>query len=144
MYLRIRGDEFTSALLSEIGAITDRSLISPADVGFDEPAGLLRVPVRRFKVTRRKKFLGSIAPYARDMSNPISCTITIRGVGSCTVVRSREGPTLSEVTMLFGLKLDGRRVYFCSAEEEHGTPCYSLRAELATLDIELRDEDEED
>ena len=141
MQLRIKGTGFTENVFAELSALTDRATLRFKDVNYKKEDKVIFIPIERYAITGRSKFFGTIVPYKIDKSARIKSLLTIKNVVDCEIVNNIDDPSIFEVTILFGVKVKGKQIYVCSAEETRGVTCYSI--DLAVNEVEIEIEDEE-
>ena len=76
MYLRIKGNEFTTSFLHEVAALTDHARLHVRNVHYDESSKMLTFSIQRFPIRKQRIFQG----YDYNMSCPIDASIIIRNV----------------------------------------------------------------
>ncbi len=132
MRLRIQGPELPNTLMEAIGAIANYGLLRPQDVTYDEKDGVVTFRFQRFPILRKALFSGT-----RHSETPIASRATIRNVLSCII---KDSGRCQEITILFGIRLEGHAVLLSSAEENRGTTCYNLECTVSEIDMEMTDE----
>jgi hypothetical protein len=138
VHLRIGGEKLPVGVLEEFAAITDRSLLRPEAVQFNDAEASIVVPLSRPPLRGKRRRL-LVSGYRRDQSSSlIRAVLTIRNVESWAA-ECAPGFGHEPVTLLFGVGVKGNEVYFESAEEDQGRPWYSLTAKVTCIDLELDD-----
>lgn len=135
MYLKLRGDDIPAELLEYIPLLTDHARLMPGEVHYDPQNGEVRIAIIRFPLLKRRKVL----PSKYDFNNPRHSLITVRNVHSCDIHAKRSFELEDEVQLMFGVRYSGDQMYLCSAEEEHGQPCYSITMAISSFDLEIVD-----
>jgi hypothetical protein len=124
--------DFTSGL----ELLTNAAEITIAEIVIDEARHEVMIPMRRWSY-ERGRFL--FVNYFKELSpEPIASTLVIRDTASCELKNHHDRP---EFCLMFGVKIENREVYLCSAEEDHGVPCFEMTIRVLSYDIELCDED---
>jgi hypothetical protein len=142
MYLRIIGNGFTQNILKEIEAITDSATLFFRNVKYDEKEKIIFLPIERYRIKRRKKLLGLITPYSRNMNIAIPSSIVIRNVTNCGIEDNSEIED-TKVTLLFGLTIKDNEMFICSVEEDiKKGASYSITLKVSEIDIEISDKNE--
>ncbi len=122
--------------------LTDGAKICIDDIHYDEAKGVVEIQMQRKELTGFKKsLLGGMRPvYGQTRVKSI---LTIRQVEEIEIkVDDRLAVECSSCfTLLFGLKVDGNRLYLGSAEESRGIPLCQIFIEVKVLSIELGDEE---
>ena len=139
MYLRIKGNEFTTSFLHEVAALTDHARLHVRNVHYDESSKMLTFSIQRFPIRKQRIFQG----YDYNMSCPIDASIIIRNVIQYNVDNHISDSPDAEVTLLFGLIVKGNQLCLSSAEESSGVTEYMVIIEVSELDVEIRDTTEE-
>jgi len=143
MYLRIKGELFSTNMVREIEWITKYAILCFGATQYDKDKGIISLPIRRCKIrTIKRKLLATT--YKHDRMLRVPALITIRNVLDCTTQNNFDNPTICEASMLFGLGVDieNRKMCMGSLEENSGKQCYSLELTVSEIDIEIRDEGE--
>ena len=138
MYLKVKGGPFSENLPREIEAITDSSRVRPGDERYDAVSRSFSLPIIRFPLSEERRFLGKMFPYRRDETQPIKSLVTIRNVADWHV-RVLQAQALEEVTLLFGVVIQGDKIVISSAQEDAGQACYLVELTIDGLDLELQD-----
>lgn len=139
MLLRCKGGPFTHNLKDEIEAITNRATLHSRDIEYDQNSRIVQIPITRFPITKKKKFLRKVTPYKQDKANGIDSLITIRNVKQFLPEEHLPSDYDDPVTLLFGIQVKEEEIYLSSAEEDRGTPLFQLTLEIEELDIEIKD-----
>jgi hypothetical protein len=142
MYLKVQGGPFSENLPREIEAITDSSRVRPGEERYDEASRSFFLPIIRFPLVEERRFLGKMFPYRRDEAQPIRSLVTIRNVVDWHV-RVFQAEELEQVTLLFGVVMQGeKKIVISSVQENSGQACYMVELTIDGLDLELRDIDD--
>ena len=96
---------------------------------------MVSLPITRFPLVKRRKVLGNV----HDLKSPIQAMVTVRNVIKCQVEDNTTTVPVEEVQLLFGIRLEDKAVFACSAEEHRGRTCFAVRLEVAELDFEIAD-----
>lgn len=139
MYIKIKGNSFTENMHREIAAITDKAILRFRSVEYDETSQVIILPITRHKIKTKKKVLGALTPYHYDVNSKIQTLITIRNVSDCNIKCNLEDLSEKEITILFGLHINGHKISLYSAEEDRGEACYGIELNVSELDIEIAD-----
>jgi hypothetical protein len=135
MRFQVSGDEIPAELIDIVALLTDRARLRYAEVEHDPKSRAVRLPMTRFPLLKKRRVL----PNVHDLRNPIPAVVTIRNVVSCEI-ENHSPPALGrEVQLIFGVQLEDKRVYACSAEEDKGKTCFSVTLEVSELDVEITD-----
>jgi len=141
MYFRIIGNDFTKDVFKEIEAITDVATMYFRKVEYDKDKKIVSIPIARYKI-KGKRFLSFLIPTNYKRYNiKIPSKIIIRNVVKCKIENNFEESD-SEMIVLFGLAVNGNKMFISSAEEDHtkGGTCYTLDIEVSEIDIEIKDD----
>ena len=139
MYIRIKGDSFTENIYREIAALTDRAILHFGRIEYDEEKGVIQMPIDRFRIKKRKKIFRMVTPYSVDKSIKIPAIVKIRHVTGLIKDVHLDKDNLSEIPILFGLKIRNTDIFVGSAEEFEGLPCFALTLKVDMLDLEICD-----
>ncbi len=135
MNLNVSGPGISDALADVIASLTNRARLRYGDVIFDEAEGVVRLPIVRYPLIKKR----SVLPDRHDRSKPVNAIVTVRDVLSCDIENNTTPELGDYVHLLFGIQLQDERVYACSAEEDRGQTCYSITMRVSELDIEIAD-----
>jgi hypothetical protein len=141
MHLKVQGGPFSEHLSREIEAITDSSRVRPGEERYNADNRTFTLPIIRFPLVEERRFLGKMFPYRRDDTKPIRSLVTIGNVADWNV-RVLQAEEREEVTLLFGVVIQGDKVTISSAQEDAGQACYVVELTIDGLDFELRDVDD--
>lgn len=139
MYLRVAGGPFSENVFREIEALTDRALVHCDGVRYDQEMKLVVIPITRYPIKKRRKLLGRITPYAKEMTGGLSSLVTVRNVVKVETANNLARDENQDVTVLFGLVVKDETVHFSSAEESRGTLMFSMDIHVSGLDLEIAD-----
>lgn len=135
MHLRLHGEQIPEALCEVVAAITDHARLRHAELTHDESSHIVRLPITRFPLTKQRRVLGNV----HDWHGPIRATVTVRNVVACELVDHTTPDLGDEVQLLFGIRVRGKEISACSAEEDRGQTCFSVTVEVGELDLEITD-----
>ncbi len=135
MHLHLRGDAVPETLYGAFAAITDHAKLRCAEVRHDQSSGVVSLPITRFPLVERRKVLGNV----HDLKSPIQATVTVRNVIKCQVEDNTTTAPVAEVQLLYGIRLEDKAVFACSAEEHRGRTCFAVTLEVTELDFEMAD-----
>lgn len=137
MVIRLRGPDVPQPLLKELPAATDHAMVRPAEIRYDREAGVVTVPIRLARVTTH--------PWLRALGFWFARGARVDEARSRLVVRQVTGfkadvlageSAGEEIHLLFGVNVDGHRVFASSAEETRGDTVFNLDLAVSELDIE--------
>lgn len=136
MHLRIRGAGIPEALCETVASITDHARLRHPEIRHDDASGEVRLPITRFPLIKQRRALGNL----HDRHSPIQATVTVRNVVSFDIEDNTNPEPGHEIVLLFGIRLQDKEVYACSAEEDRGQHSFSVTLRVAELDVEIADE----
>lgn len=139
MYIRIIGHSFTENVFKEIAVITDQSRLYFKKVTYDDKSRIISLPIRRYRVIGKRRFLGSVTPYRYDFQMNIESLIVIRNIKDCKIGNIIDDASISEVTICQGLSVKNSTIFINSAEEHKGEPCWAMDLVVGEIDIEISD-----
>lgn len=145
MYLRVTGDSFTENMLREIAVQTDQGRLHFKEIEYDDTKGIVSLPIERYKTLkkiRKRRLFRIVITRKYDRRDVIQSTITIRNVTKCHIENNIDDPTISNVTLLFGITIRGHDVILASLQEERGKTCYMMELKVSEIDIEIADKEE--
>ena len=132
MEIRLKGNDIPQTLLAEIGRVADHARLQTDGVRHDTVAATVTISLERLPITG-KSLIGT----THHAGAPVRTRVTIRNVTDCRIDRfPEEGRT---VTIIFGLKVEQKAVFMCSAEEDKGQPSFSVDCRVSELDLEMKD-----
>jgi hypothetical protein len=122
--------------------LTDASTVYPGVERYDKESGVFSLPIIRYPLIGKRKFFGSITPYRRDRTKPISTLITVHNVTDCNIHFFNPDFNLISVTLIFGVTIRDNHIIINSAEEYHGKTCYLVQLTTQNIALELKDIDQ--
>lgn len=140
MDVLVRGSQVSQVLLDAISTMTDGGTLACREVVFDAETGVLRLPIWRLQTNQKCGFLGRRVQHAEPS---VRCDVVIRQVSECSVSGAFDRVGSDEVLLLFGVQIRGTEVLLDSVDEDQGMRLFSLRAQIASVDLEIRDAEEE-
>ena len=138
MYIRIKDGSFTDNVKREIEAITNKAILHFRDVKYNEVDKCITLPITRYNFKTQRGFFGNIKPYGYDKNVTIKSVITVRNVTSNNITCNMPSYD-TEITILFGMKVEDNKLLITSAEEDQGEPGYEIEIKVSTIDVEIRD-----
>ena len=134
MRLQVSGDHIPARLIAAVASLTNHARLRHAGVTHDLQLREVRLPITRFPLVERR-----LLPSIRDTETPIPSVVIVRSVVACNIEDHTHEELGQAVELLFGVQLEGRRVYACSAEEDKGQTCFAVTLEVSELDVEITD-----
>jgi hypothetical protein len=144
MYLRVKGDLFTTHVVYELGRIIDHGVLHFGAMKYSKDEGIVSLPIVRYKMRAVKKMLFWTA-YKYDFAVRIPALVVIRNVMSCVVENNFNDPTIQDARLWswgFFVDFEERLVSIGSIQEVEGKTCYSVNLKVSEIDIEIRDQQE--
>jgi hypothetical protein len=132
MHIKLIDESLTDPILKEIGLLLNHAEVFIGQTKYDFEKKKLLLNMSRFPVI--KKTLFSKTKHSKEA---VKCHVVIRNIEDCKIENIVK--ELEKITILFGFYFEKDRIYFCSAEEYHGKPCYSIDCKVSEFDIEIRD-----
>jgi len=132
MYLRIKENDLSDPILKEIGYLFNHAEIFSDQAEYIPENNELSLSINRFPVVKK-----TILSKTKHSKEAINCEVVIRNVEKCNIEKNCKD--IEMFTILFGLQFEKNRIYFSSAEEDHGEPCYSVDCMVSEFDIEIND-----
>lgn len=132
MYLRLKDKTLFDPVLRDTGYLLNHAEVFIQQTEYDLENKTLSLNINRFPVIKKTAFSKT-----KHSKEAINCEIVIRNIEECEIENTAH--ELETVTILFGLHFDEGRIYFCSAQEDHGKPCYSVDCKVSEFDIEIKD-----
>jgi len=133
MNFRIQADELPVTVLEAVGFMANHGILRVADVKHDAAAHTVSFPLDRLPITGKSLFA-----VTRHAKKPVRCCVTFRNVTACRIEDRTEG--METIDLIFGFKIAGNEIYFCSSAEDRGRHCYEVTCQVSSLDIEIKDE----
>jgi hypothetical protein len=143
MYIKIKGRFVPENVMSTVGSILDRAMVSYRHVAWDQTQRSVTFSAERYKVIEKRRFLDKVIPYKVDRGHCVKTIVKISNVVTCKLENRLNDPEVSRVTVLFGLKIDGTQIYLSSAEEVNGSPAFELTLNVSEVELEIADESKE-
>ena len=132
MYLRLKDKTLSDPILKDTGFLLNHAEVFVEQTKYDLEKKTLFLNLKRFPVIKKTAFSKT-----KHSKEAINCEVVIRNVDECNIESiAKEFET---VTILFGLHFAKDRLYFCSAQEDSGKPCYSVDCRVSEFDIEITD-----
>lgn len=132
MYIRLRDKTLSDPVLRDTGFLLNHAEVFIHLTEYNLEKKTLLLKLNRFPIDKKTAFSKTI-----HSKESVNCELVIRNVEDCKIENT--GHEFETVTILFGLHFDEGRIYFCSAQEDHGKPCYSVDCRVSEFDIELTD-----
>jgi len=132
MEIHIKGNDVPAPVLTEFGRVADHARLQKDQVHHDAVSGTVTIILDRLPIVGVTWF-GT----TRHTHVPVQTRVTIRNVTDCQIKRPQQEMTF---TILFGLKIEEKAIYFCSVEEDHGEPLLSIDCRVSELDLEVKDD----
>lgn len=139
MNLRVRGSDIPEPVLTLISALTNSARLHFPRVKYDATGGVLRLPIERLLVPARGCLLALVRTRRRSWKES---EVIIREIETCTITSTLNGDGEQDVTLLFGVGVQGSKIFLSSAEESEGVSCYSVDLQVKSVDIEIADKGE--
>ena len=130
MRLQVSGDHIPARVIAAVASLTDHARLRHAGVTHDPQLREVRLPIARFPLVKRR-----LLPSIHDTEAPIPSAVIVRSVVSCDIEDHTPPELAQEVQLLFGVQLEGKRVYACSAEESKGQTCFAVTLGVSELDV---------
>ena len=123
-------------LFKEIGFLTDRAIINPLDVKYQQDIKIINIPMKRQNLVEYRKDLFSTKPiYTNEEINSI---LIVKKIKECNIINQCNN-IISEITLIFGVQIKSDEISLLSAEESMGNNFYTLTLKVDELDIEFYD-----
>ena len=135
----ITGDGFSWHTARELEVLTDKAVLDPAGIIFDDQFRSLTIHLRRYELAsgeRSKRRL--FTPYRYNKQRQISATLVVRNVVDYQVEPVDCG--LREVNLILGVQLRNDCLLLRSAQELQGRSCFFLEVKFTDLDLILQDD----
>ena len=132
MYLRLKDETLLDPVLRDTGYLLNHAEVFIHQTEYNFESKTLSLNINRFPVIKKTAFSRTM-----HSKEAINCEIVIRNIEECEIENTAN--ELDTVTILFGLQFEEGRIYFCSAQEDQGKPCYSVDCKVSAFDIEIRD-----
>jgi hypothetical protein len=140
MKLKIEANIFLPNVFKEISSLTDKAIVNPNSVEYDERKGIVKIPIQRINILENKYKDNKGKSITNSQKNFLKSIIIIRNVKELKMKFIKE-LEIKEVTILFGLQIqENYEIYFCSAEETKGDNLLEMIIKINKFDIELLDE----
>ncbi len=136
MVLRIQGSDVEPFVIDSVATATDAACVATRRVKYDPKAGIVTIPIRRYRYERRRIRGGVV----RKQNSSVRSRILLRNVTSCEIEDHVSVDFSDEIAILFGIKVEPHVVSFASVQESGGQTLYTLTAGISEIDCELRDE----
>jgi hypothetical protein len=122
-----------------VASLTDGAKLRVNQIHYDDNEKVLTLPIRRIIAANAKGRPRTIASgIANDRSKLNESRIVIRKIQSYSQ-SNLCGNNVSEITILFGVKVDENEIYISSAEELSGELMFELLIKVSEVDIEISD-----
>lgn len=136
MKVRVSGESVPWTVLEAVCGVLNYGRIKPQNVAVVSGGREIVIPFSRRAGGRGRTSREYQPGDGRGRQRQIGSVFTIRNVRSHSLHADEEMPV---IMVLFGAKIEGRKIVICSAEEDHGFPCFLLEVEVDTLDIDVCD-----
>ncbi len=119
--------------------LTNNAALKPSDILYNEEKREVIFSFERYKIEKfKKRFFCFYEIPLYDKNSKISSTIIIKSIERCDIINLTK-EKVSEIKILFGVKIDKEEIYFCSVEEEKGKNLFEMKLNINDYDIELKD-----
>jgi hypothetical protein len=136
--IRLLGPDVPEDVLRALASATDHAVLRPADIHYDQAAGVATVPLRLARVTTRPWLRALGFWFARGAQVAAARSQLIIGHVTAFKADVLAGESAGDdVHLIFGVNVDGRRVYASSAEEIRGNTVFQLDIAISEIDVEL-------
>ncbi len=132
MHIKLIDKSLSDPILKEIGLLLNHAEVFIGQTKYDLEKKELLLNINRFPVIKKTVFSKT-----KHSKEAIKCQVVIRNIEDCKIENIAK--ELEKITILFGFHFEKDRIYFCSAEEDHGKPCYSIDCKVSEFDIEILD-----
>ena len=136
MRVRVSGVSIPWIVLESVNSVLDRGRIEPKNAIVTSEDRAIAVRFSRRAGGKGRAGREYQPGDGRGRERRIESILTIRNVTSRSVVADED---VQVVTVLFGAKIEGRKIGIYSAEEDHGVPCFRLEVAVDSFDIEVCD-----
>jgi len=141
MKIKINLESIFKNTIKDIVAITDKAKVCIDKVRYIEKNKSIIIPIRRKKIIAfKKKLFSSNKKPIYNSNTLIDSVITINNIDKYAIKNKCKGK-LTEITILFGIQINGKEIYLSSAEEDKGVTLYEIIMKANEIDIELNDTD---
>jgi hypothetical protein len=130
-----QSDYLTSSYISEL---TNHGRIELNRINYDPEEELANILLVRYPIVSGRNLM-QLGEYQRDYENPIQTSIIIKGIQTAEISKSDKCDDIKEITLILGLSIKGKEIYFGSAEEATGEHCYGASFWGDNLILELED-----
>jgi hypothetical protein len=140
MYIRLKGNLIPESVVTAVGKILDRAVLSYRHVAWDQSQRSIVFSIERYNIGAERKFLDKVLPSKLNSPDRVSALVRINNVIACKLENRLNDSNFTRITLLFGLKIENTEFYFSSAEEINGRPVFELTANVSEVDLEITDE----
>ena len=141
MQLQIRGPAVPEEVLKAFASATDHAVLRPSEIHYDSGTGVVMVPLRLALVTTHPWLRAFGFWFARGARVAEARShLILRQVTAFKMDVLASESAGEDVHLLFGVNVNGRRVFACSAEETRGHTVFNLDVAVSEIDIELATE----
>jgi hypothetical protein len=118
----------------DIANATDNAKIFISDISYVNKEKIVYIPFRYFEKEKNdKRLLDKFFPKKIELKNSL---VIIKNVESLEIVNNCKDKT-DEITVLFGLTIEGNEIYLSSAEEYRGDVFFEMSIIVNNIDIEI-------
>ncbi len=113
-------DHLTNSYISEL---TNHAKVDLQKIDYDPEKELAVIPLTRYRVVSGRKLL-KLGEYQRDYNTPIQSRAVIRNIQNAEIEKADTCKDIKEITLIFGINIKQKEIFFGSAEEASGKHCY--------------------
>ncbi len=121
-----------------LSLFTNYAQIDVTEIVYNQKEMWVEIPLSRRTFEMKATIFGKQVKYGKERKQAILRVKRIESLEMCA-----ENDILTEqnniFTALFGLKIDGQRIYLSSAEESQGKPICEIVVHVSDIDIEITD-----
>jgi hypothetical protein len=132
MHLRLKDKTLSDPILKEMGFLLNHAEVFVKQTEYDRKKKTLFLNLNRYPVIKKTGFSKT-----KHSKEAINCDVVIRKIEECNIENIAQ--ELEAITIIFGLHFENDRIYFCSAQEGRGKPCFSIDCKVSEFDIEITD-----
>ena len=136
MKISLQSDTDTQDLFRQIEILTNAANVTISNISIDEKNKVISIPMVRKHYERKKGLL--VESYKLSSSKLTESELIIRDFINYKI---DDTLNLSDITLLFGVKINNKEIYLSSVEEKSGKTAFDLFIKVNTYNLEFIDKE---
>jgi hypothetical protein len=136
MRISLQSETDTQDLFKQIEILTNAAKVKISSISFDDSNKVITIPMVRKHYKRKKGLL-----VERNKLSSSKLTESELIIGDFINYKVNDTLHLSDITILFGVKINNKEIYLSSVEEKSGKTAFDLFIKVNSYDLEFIDKE---